>query len=81
MGEELESVKQGVPKDDAQNEAGTRFQQDLEASILLGFHLKEISLSVLFLFLFFLKVFYSYFIYLFLYFWLCWVFSSCEGFL
>ena len=23
----------------------------------------------------------SYFIYLFLYFWLCWVFGSCEGFL
>lgn len=47
MGEELESVKQGVPKDDAQNETETRFQQDLEASILLGFHLKEISLCVL----------------------------------
>ena len=26
-------------------------------------------------------VFYSYFIYLFIYFWLCWVFGSCEGFL
>ena len=25
--------------------------------------------------------FYSYFIYLFIYFWLCWVFGSCEGFL
>ena len=24
---------------------------------------------------------YSYFIYLFIYFWLCWVFGSCEGFL
>lgn len=44
MGEELESVKQGMPKDDAQNETETRFQQDLETSILLGFHLKEISL-------------------------------------
>ena len=32
---------------------------------------------------FFLKIFffYSYFIYLFIYFWLCWVFGSCEGFL
>ena len=55
MGEELESVKQGVPKDDAQNEAGTRFQQDLEASILLGFHLKEISLSVFFFVFVFFK--------------------------
>ena len=26
-------------------------------------------------------MFYSYFIYLFIYFWLCWVFGSCEGFL
>lgn len=29
--EELESVKQGVPKGETQNEAGTRLPQDLEA--------------------------------------------------
>ena len=29
----------------------------------------------------FIYFFYSYFIYLFIYFWLCWVFGSCEGFL
>ena len=28
-----------------------------------------------------ISVFYSYFIYLFIYFWLCWVFGSCEGLL
>ena len=36
---------------------------------------KQSKLTILFL------IFYSYFIYLFIYFWLCWVFGSCEGFL
>ena len=41
---------------------------------------KDFILKHVFFLFFFLK-FYSYFIYLFIYFWLCWVFSSCEGFL
>ena len=39
------------------------------------------STSSFFFFFFFKATFYSYFIYLFIYFWLCWVFGSCEGFL
>ena len=37
--------------------------------------------SSLFFFFFFLNSCFYLFIYLFIYFWLCWVFGSCEGFL
>ena len=35
----------------------------------------------IFFFFFFKRAFFFFFFFLFIYFWLCWVFGSCEGFL